>query len=185
MIRTDVYNLRAIIKNIERTEVIEAINYFGGSYKWDEEKDEANPILLITPDSCEPCPIDLYVQSVTINPHNEIIIRGYENGNPSNQYSITDDDVCCGYLTYIIDYLPESDIDVRYEKENRDAKLCRDGFVWKIVTPDKARDIWKAGLFELYKLYPDNSEGLIEREVELEEAISQGIDIGIEVGFIG
>ena len=182
MIRTDVWKIDLMLRYIEQTEVRNALKHFDGKYSW-EGKEENVPIIAINPSDGEG-PVDLRVQTIEIDKHDTLYIKGYNIHNCSEDFGIWSDEVVTGHLNFILDYLPKSDIDVRYEKRNRDAKLCRDGFVWKIVTPDKARDIWKAGLFELYKLYPDNSEGLIEREVELEEAISQGIDIGIEVGFI-
>lgn len=183
MIRTDVWKIDLMLKNIEQIEVKNALENFDGKYSWEDNEDDF-PVIAINPNDGEG-PVDLRVQNISIDEHGGLFINGYNIHNDSENFGVYADEVVTGHLNYILDYLPKSDIDVRYEKENRDAKLCRDGFVWKIVTPDKARDIWKAGLFELYKLYPDNSEGLIEREVELEEAISQGIDIGIEVGFIG
>lgn len=58
-----------------------------------------------------------------------------------------------------------------------------DGFIWKIVT-DKAKEIFISGLFELYVINSDYSETLIESFDELNSALNDGLDIGIEVGFL-
>jgi len=58
-----------------------------------------------------------------------------------------------------------------------------DQFVWLIVT-EKAKEIFLSGLFELYVIYSDDSESLIEGFGQLTEALEDGKDIGIEVGFI-
>lgn len=58
-----------------------------------------------------------------------------------------------------------------------------DQFVWLLVT-EKAKEIFLSGLFELYVIYSDDSESLIEGFGQLIEAIEDGLDIGIEVGFI-
>ena len=58
-----------------------------------------------------------------------------------------------------------------------------DGFVWLVVT-DKAEDIYFSDLFELYALYPDGSESLIDGFVDLQVCLEFGLDIGIEVGKI-
>lgn len=58
-----------------------------------------------------------------------------------------------------------------------------DQFVWLLVT-EKAKEIFLSGLFELYIIYSDDSECLIEGFGQLIEAIEDGQDIGIEVGFI-
>jgi hypothetical protein len=60
-------------------------------------------------------------------------------------------------------------------------KINKDGFVWKIVT-DKAKEIFSSGLFELYILHSDDSETLIENVADLDDALSNGLEIGIEVG---
>jgi hypothetical protein len=58
-----------------------------------------------------------------------------------------------------------------------------DGFVWFIVT-GQAKEIFKSELFELYALYDDGSEGLIDTEESLNKALKNGLKIGIEGGFI-
>lgn len=57
-------------------------------------------------------------------------------------------------------------------------KRMDDGFVWKILTKEEARVLY--GTMEVYKLYDDGSEGLVESEEEIE---SHGGQFGIEVGF--
>lgn len=62
-------------------------------------------------------------------------------------------------------------------------KTTKDGFVWKLVN-DKAKEIFNSGLFELYELHDNDSESLIETFEELNTALDNGSDIGIEVGFV-
>ena len=59
----------------------------------------------------------------------------------------------------------------------------RDSFVWLLVS-EKAKDIYNSGLFALYILYDDESESLIEEYQQLDDALSNGLNIGIEVGFL-
>lgn len=62
-------------------------------------------------------------------------------------------------------------------------KITGDGFVWKLITAEEARKIWDAEIFEIYKLYDDDSEGLIESEEQLlEEIAAAGSQLAIEVG---
>lgn len=63
-------------------------------------------------------------------------------------------------------------------------KICADGFVWLVVSSEQARKIFKEDIIALYILYNDESEGMIENEERLEDAITRGCQIGIEVGFI-
>jgi hypothetical protein len=58
-----------------------------------------------------------------------------------------------------------------------------DQFVWLIVT-EKAKEIFNSGLFDLFIVYDDDSESLIESSEQINEALENGLDIGIEVGFI-
>lgn len=62
-------------------------------------------------------------------------------------------------------------------------KMC-DDFVWKIITPSKAREVFDSGLFPVYALYEDDSEGLVENYEDLETYQRRGLKFGIEVGFI-
>lgn len=64
-------------------------------------------------------------------------------------------------------------------------KITKDGFVWLTVNSEKTLEIWKNGIFNLFILYNDDSEGLIETEAQLTNAVSCGLEIGIEVGQIG
>lgn len=63
-------------------------------------------------------------------------------------------------------------------------RVMNDGFVYKVVNGDKARQIFDLNLFELYILWEDDSESLIETHKILNEAIEDGYVIGIEVGNI-
>lgn len=61
-------------------------------------------------------------------------------------------------------------------------KIVND-FIWLIVT-DKAKEIFSADLFQLYTLHDDGSEALIETFEDLNEALENGFEIGVEVGRI-
>jgi hypothetical protein len=55
------------------------------------------------------------------------------------------------------------------------------GVVWLIVS-HKAKEIFSSGTFEMYLLYPGDTESLVEMYGDIEYAHENGIDIGIEVG---
>jgi hypothetical protein len=57
-----------------------------------------------------------------------------------------------------------------------------DQFIWLIVT-EKAKEIYISGLFDLYILHDDDSETLIEGFDQINQALENGLNIGIEVGF--
>ncbi len=62
-------------------------------------------------------------------------------------------------------------------------KITKDNFVWKLVN-NQAKELFSTGIFEIFALYGDDSESLIETSTQLNEALEQGLDIGIEVGFL-
>lgn len=62
-------------------------------------------------------------------------------------------------------------------------KVTKDNFVWLIVT-DKARKVFNTGLFELYILFDDDTERLIENLDDIDFAFKYKCDIGIEVGHL-
>jgi len=55
-----------------------------------------------------------------------------------------------------------------------------DGFLWADVTP-MAESLWQSQDFELYAIYNDNSEHLINTQNEFEEAIRENCIIAIEL----
>jgi hypothetical protein len=59
----------------------------------------------------------------------------------------------------------------------------KEGFVWLQVT-DKAKEVYMSGLFDVYALWEDGSETLIEKPEDLMLCLEDGIDMAIEVGHI-
>lgn len=58
-----------------------------------------------------------------------------------------------------------------------------DSFVWLLVS-ERAKEIFASELFALYVLYDDDSESLIDDYEQLDNALANGLSIGIEVGFL-
>lgn len=63
-------------------------------------------------------------------------------------------------------------------------RVMKDGFVYKLVSSDKAKDIFSLGLFDLYVIHNDDSESLIDSRNDLIQALENGNEIGIPVGNI-
>lgn len=57
---------------------------------------------------------------------------------------------------------------------------ANDGFLWADVTPI-AESLWYTGNFDLYAVYDDGSEHLIESEQELELLVKEKTTIAIEL----
>jgi hypothetical protein len=58
-----------------------------------------------------------------------------------------------------------------------------EGFLWGVVT-DKAVDFWELNLGALYVLYEDGTEAMVETIADIEEALSNDMDIAIEIGYV-
>jgi hypothetical protein len=56
-----------------------------------------------------------------------------------------------------------------------------DNFVFLDVT-EKAKEIFQSGLFDLYIIHYDNSESLVEKYADINDAQESGLSIVIEVG---
>ncbi len=57
-----------------------------------------------------------------------------------------------------------------------------DGFVYKLVNEEKAKQIFELNLFDLYIIWDDDSETLIDDLMLLNEVLERGYEIGIPVG---
>jgi|SaaInlLV_10m_DNA_2_1039722.scaffolds.fasta_scaffold36418_3 hypothetical protein len=60
-------------------------------------------------------------------------------------------------------------------------KVTKDGFVWKLITPYKAKEMFYYGMFDIYLLYDDDSESKAETMVDINT--HEGL-FGIEVGHL-
>ncbi|WP_161781394.1 hypothetical protein [Porphyromonas gulae] len=61
-------------------------------------------------------------------------------------------------------------------------RITEDGFVWKTISAKAAELLFNAGEEEVYVLYDDDSEGLVDTPERLKEATERGCPFGIEVG---
>jgi hypothetical protein len=59
-------------------------------------------------------------------------------------------------------------------------KITADGFVWLIVT-DVAEKLYYSNAMQVYRLYDDGTEALIENFRDLQDALAAGNDIGVEI----
>ena len=62
-------------------------------------------------------------------------------------------------------------------------KTTQDNFVWKVLTENEAKLVFATGVFELYILYSDESDALVETFEEIAKAVKEGAELVIEVGF--
>jgi hypothetical protein len=57
------------------------------------------------------------------------------------------------------------------------------GFIWKLIT-HKAIAVYNSGLFEVYRLNSDGTESLCESIFDVREALKDGVNLALEVGYI-
>ncbi len=68
---------------------------------------------------------------------------------------------------------------------NRRLKITKeDNYVWEIINNKKAMEIFASDKEDIFILYDDDSEVLIETEEELMKAIDIGSTLGIGLGFV-
>lgn len=98
--QTEVYKIR----NLERIELMRALEAHGGSYEWGEG--DCCPIIAVNPDSSEPEPEDVRVTKVAII-DGSIEIYGVDNkhGEPVD-FGIGD--IFVGHVSFITDCIPET-----------------------------------------------------------------------------
>ena len=70
---------------------------------------------------------------------------------------------------------------MQFLQNDENIRITEEGFIWKIVT-EVSKLLFTNGSFEIYILYHDGSDGLIDSFSELDYALEQGLPIGIEVG---
>lgn len=58
-----------------------------------------------------------------------------------------------------------------------------DNYIWEIINYKQAMEIFASDKEEIFILYDDDSEGLVETEEELMKAIERGCTLGIGLGF--
>ena len=67
---------------------------------------------------------------------------------------------------------------------NRRFKITKeDNYIWEIINYKQAMEIFASDKEEIFILYDDDSEGLVESEEELMKAIERGCTFGIGLGF--
>lgn len=68
---------------------------------------------------------------------------------------------------------------------NRRIKITKeDNYVWEIINYKKAMEIFASDKEDIFILYDDDTEGLVNSEDELMKAIERGCTLGIGLGFV-
>lgn len=108
MEHTDFHSLIGRIKQLEYKELFNAIQAHGGSYEWDLESGDGYPIIAVNVDSICPTPMDIVITKAYIeNGHLHLEGEDNESGSPVD---FSCEDVFAGHLSYILHYLPETEL---------------------------------------------------------------------------
>lgn len=62
-----------------------------------------------------------------------------------------------------------------------ETKVCKDGFMWLVLTKKQAFALWCEGSTNIYKLYDDETEGECE---SVEDIFTHNGSFGVELGFV-
>ncbi|MDR1459492.1 MAG: hypothetical protein LBI60_04695 [Bacteroidales bacterium] len=130
MKHTSLYDKIEEIRRQEIAELIAAVNAHGGRYEWpvdddenddgeeDDDENKDRPIIAINPDNCCPNPQDVEVISVSVN-SGKLELEGVDK-NDRYDVSFTPEEVFIGHLSFITDYIPETDTvsDVSLKRES-------------------------------------------------------------------
>lgn len=54
-------------------------------------------------------------------------------------------------------------------------------YYWRVLSTDEAKHVWHNGKGEIFQVYDDGTEGMIEDEERLNECINNGFTIGISL----
>lgn len=95
------------IKTLECCELKRAVSAHGGFYEWSEENGGCPPIIAINSDNSEPEPQDVEITKVAVI-DNCLEISGIDKGT-GEPIEFDIDDIFPGHLSFIIDYIPETD----------------------------------------------------------------------------
>lgn len=61
-------------------------------------------------------------------------------------------------------------------------KITKDNFIWKIITNEQAEALFNTDCIEIYRLYEDGSEALIDHVHQIDDAFSDCDLLALEVG---
>lgn len=62
-------------------------------------------------------------------------------------------------------------------------KICRDGFIWRLISSEDAISLYVNCNTEIYQLYDDETEALVDSFEDLKSSAARGGYFGIEVGY--
>jgi hypothetical protein len=78
---------------------------------------------------------------------------------------------------------PKSEADAQPETDEKSKVINSDGFLFLDVT-EKAKEVFQSDCFQLYEIYDDGTEGMIDSHERLNETLEGGGTVAIEVGWI-
>ena len=121
MKHTNFHSLVEKIKQQEYQELMLAVQAHDGRYKWND--DTERPIIAVNVDGNYPYPDDIEITEVSIV--DGILVLKGEDKEFGNSVDFKPPDVFAGHLSFIIDYLPHTDVvtDVSVLQEDPEAIL--------------------------------------------------------------
>lgn len=117
MKHTDFYYALKNIKQHIIDELKAAVKAHGGKYCWGEDD---YPIVAANPDTCEPEPLDVCINSVSLDSYGDLVFDAVGKETGCEFDYLCADDIFVEHLGFIIDYMddtPEvSDVSIPFNK---------------------------------------------------------------------
>lgn len=103
---TDFFRTIKRIKQHLTKELEAAVRAHGGSYTWEDE-DEC-PIVAANPERCDPDPLDICINSVSLDSHGVLQFEATEKLSGYEISELSVDDIFVEHLGFIIEYMEET-----------------------------------------------------------------------------
>ena len=118
MKHTDFYHLLKHVKQHVIDELKAAVKAHGGSYSWEAEGNY--PIVAANPDTIEPEPLDVYINSISLDIYGDLEFEATEKESGYEINYLRVDDIFVEHIGYIIDDMDDapdvSDVSIPFEQ---------------------------------------------------------------------
>lgn len=99
-------------------EIKAAVRAHGGEYSWEDEGE--CPIVAANPYRCEPEPLDVYINSVSLDSNDTLQFEAIDKTSGFEVRDLTTDDIFMEHLGFILDYMDDtatvSDVSIPFVK---------------------------------------------------------------------
>ena len=118
MKHTEFYDTFKSIRHHIIDEIKAAVKAHGGEYSWEDEGE--CPIVAANPYRCEPEPLDVYINSVSLDSNDTLQFEATDKVSGFEVRDLAIDDIFVEHLGFILDYIDDiatvSDVSIPFKK---------------------------------------------------------------------